>query len=244
MEITRNDRVRMERAHVLAWPALRTAEIDGWLWRSSGGGSQRANSVSTVDFTGGDVDAAIDGVEARYRAVGAPAQFHTFDETAPAGLADRLRQRGYQENQPTVTMFRRNEAVAAQDGVERREQIWPAWGEVHFGAITENRRTVNARILDAVRAPRAFFAYRGIATALGVVGSGCAVVECVATRTDARRRGGARAVMISLLAWAGEQDADLVGLQVVAENTAAVRLYQTLGFVAGTVNRFWMRSVP
>src|SRR3978361_2015412 len=66
MQIKRDDRVRMERAHVLAWPALSTANIDGWLWRSSGGGSQRANSVSTVDFTGNNLDHAIDAVERRY----------------------------------------------------------------------------------------------------------------------------------------------------------------------------------
>ena len=29
MQISRQDRVRMERAHVLAWPALRTETIDG-----------------------------------------------------------------------------------------------------------------------------------------------------------------------------------------------------------------------
>src|SRR4051812_3050030 len=102
MEITDPDRVRRERAHVLAWPALRTADVDGWLWRSSGGGSQRANSVSTVDFSGNDVEAAIDAVEARYRAVGARAQFQTFDETAPVGLGALLRRRGYRQGEPTV----------------------------------------------------------------------------------------------------------------------------------------------
>jgi hypothetical protein len=74
MQVTYRDRVRMERAHVRAWPALHTAAIDGWHWRSSGGGSQRANSVSTIDFAGNDVNAAIEAVEARYRALGMPAQ--------------------------------------------------------------------------------------------------------------------------------------------------------------------------
>ena len=59
MRISHLDRVRMERAHVLAWPALNTATIHGWLWRSSGGGSQRANSVSTIDFAGTDVEHAV-----------------------------------------------------------------------------------------------------------------------------------------------------------------------------------------
>ena len=62
MNITRNDRIGMERAHVHAWPPLHTQNIDGWLWRSSGGGSQRANSVSTIDFTGNDPDGAIAAV--------------------------------------------------------------------------------------------------------------------------------------------------------------------------------------
>jgi N-acetylglutamate synthase len=243
MQLTRNDRVRMERAHVLAWPALRTARIDGWLWRSSGGGSQRANSTSTIDFTGNDPNQAIDQVEAHYQAIGAPPRFQTFDETAPSGLADHLRQRGYQEGETTVTMFYRNESIPPPDDVEQRDDPWPAWTDVYDGAITPNRRAVNAQILHHVPAPRAFFLYRGISTALCVVGFGCAVIECVATRADAKRQGAARSVMTALLAWAANQDADLVGLQVVADNTPAVRLYEQLGFVSLATNRFWMKPV-
>jgi ribosomal protein S18 acetylase RimI-like enzyme len=242
MRITRNDRVRMERAHVLAWPALRTAVVDGWLWRSSGGGSQRANSVSTIDFTGNEMQRAIGDVEARYRAVGAPARFHVYDETMPVGLSDALRQRGYQQGEQTITMFHRNERVAATDGVERYDRPWAAWEDVYFGAITESRRAVNAQILGDVPSPCGFFGYRGVATALCVIGFGCAVVECVATRQDGRRQGAGRAVMSALLAWAATQDADLVGLQVVADNVAAVRLYESLGFIAGATNQFWVQQ--
>jgi ribosomal protein S18 acetylase RimI-like enzyme len=244
MQITRNDRVRMERAHVLAWPASRTANLDGWLWRSSGGGSQRANSVSTIDFTGNDVDTAIDTVESRYQALGAPTRFQTFDETSPPNLTERLRQRGYQQSETTITMFRRNEPVPPPDDTEQRDHAWQDWQDVYFSAITENRRAANAKILDAMTAPRAFFCHRGVATALCVIGFGCAVVECVATREDARRQGAAHAVMTGLLAWAAEQKADLVGLQVVAGNQAAVRLYEGLGFVGGATNRFWMLNRP
>jgi GNAT superfamily N-acetyltransferase len=243
MPITRNDRIRMERAHVLAWPALRTAQIDGWLWRSSGGGSQRANSVSTIDFMGNNVATAIDMVEARYAGRGAAARFATFDETSPPELAEQLRQRGYTEGETTVTMFRRNDPVAAANGVEVRDQMWPDWQAVYFSTVTENRRTVNAQILTGITAPHAFLGDRGLSTALCVVGFGCAVVECVATRTNARRQGGGKRVMTALLAWAAQQDVDLVGLQVVATNTAAIRLYEALGFTAGATNGFWTRPV-
>jgi N-acetylglutamate synthase len=242
MQITRNDRVRMERAHVLAWPALRAAKLDGWLWRSSGGGSQRANSVSTIDFTGNDIEAAIDTIEARYQALGAPSRFQTFDETSPPELPDRLRHRGYHETESTTTMFRRNEPVAPADHVEQRDHPWQDWQAVYFSAITENRHAINAQILASIQAPHAFFCYRTISTALCIIGHGCAVVECIATSDAAKRQGAARTVMTALLAWAAAQDADLAGLQVVAQNTPAIRLYETLGFVAGATNRFWVKA--
>jgi ribosomal protein S18 acetylase RimI-like enzyme len=243
MQISREDRVRMERAHVLAWPALRSADMCGWLWRSSGGGSRRANSVSTIDFSGNDLEAAIDAVEARYTANGAAAGFHTYDDTAPPGLEAALRRRGYTEGEATLTMFKRLQPSAAPPQVETRDHAWDEWCGVYLAAITESRRTVNREILSSIPRPSAFFGChsndRIISTALCVIGFGCAVVECVATTPDARRQGGARTVMAGLLSWAAQQDADLIGLQVVEDNTQAVRLYRSHGFVAGATNRFW-----
>lgn len=245
MRISRDDRVRMERAHVLAWPALNTETIDGWLWRSSGGGSQRANSVSTVDFYGSDVDASIAEVEARYQTLGHPVRFQTFDETSPPGLAETLRTRGYAESEATITMFKRVEGSGMPPDVETRDHAWAEWRGVYLREITENRREINALILDRVPAPRAFFGCRRdgemIATSLCVVGFGCAVIECVATRGDRRRQGAAQSVLIALETWAARQEVDWIGLQVVAGNLPAVALYQRLGFVAGATNTFWVR---
>ena len=247
MNVTRDQRVRMERVHVHAWPALRSERIDGWLWRASGGGSQRANSVSTVDFTGDDPLAAIETVEARYRALGAVARFHTFDETQPPGLAGLLEARGYRQTESTITMVKRPGPGAAPSDVEQRDTAWLDWIDTYTAEITPNRREVNTRILSAIPAPRRFFGCVRdgalLATALGVVGHGCAVVECVATRGDARRQGAAHAVMQALEAWAATQPVDQVCLQVVSTNTPAIRLYQRLGYAAAATNRFWVRDL-
>lgn len=236
----------MERAHVAAWPARETAVVSGWLWRCSGGGSQRANSVSTVDFSGSGIEAAVQDIEARYRTRGAPARFQIFDETQPAILPEVLQRRGYRQAESTITMFKPAEPANVAEAVERRDAPWPGWLDVYLGAITESRRQANQQILAAIPAPRAFFGYRRngriIATALCVISHGCAVIECVATDAAKRRSGAARATLQTLLTWAASQGTTLTGLQVTEANAPAINLYQSLGFTPGARNHFWVRD--
>jgi N-acetylglutamate synthase len=237
---------RMERAHVHAWPALQTRMVDGWLCRRSGGGSQRANSVSAIEFTGTDPDAALVRAETMYRSWNAPARFHTYDLTRPDDLENRLRDRGYDSGETTITMFKVPASATAEDRcVTLAGRPDGEWMGVYLDAITESRRAVNMLILRAIPSPRAFFTFRSeghaISTALCVAGFGCAVIECVATRAEARRRGGAERVVRAAENWAARQDVGLIGLQVVETNHPAVRLYHRLGFLSGAANRFWVQ---
>jgi ribosomal protein S18 acetylase RimI-like enzyme len=70
----------------------------------------------------------------------------------------------------------------------------------------------------------------------------CAVIECVATRADARGRGGAAGVLYALEAWAHRQRVRFLGLQVSEGNRPALALYERLGFTRVDRNRFWARE--
>lgn len=243
MKITADDLRRIERLHVRAWPAFETAGVQGWLWRYSGGASQRANSVSTVDFAGGDPVAALDEVEARYRARNATVRLHTYDLSAPAGIVDLLQRRGYRTGETTLTMAKPVGASDPPADVEVASTANTPWQEVYLGAISESRRSVNARILGTVPQPCGYFSCRRgeqvISTGLCVADGDFAVIECMATRAEARRQGGADAVLRSLEAWAAERGVKTLALQAVAVNTAAIALYTRCGFAAVATNRFW-----
>jgi ribosomal protein S18 acetylase RimI-like enzyme len=243
MQITADDLRRIERLHVRAWPAFETADIHGWLWRYSGGGSQRANSVSTVDFAGGNPTAALDEVEARYRARNALVRLHTYDLSAPAGIVDLLQRRGYRDGETTLTMAKAVSAADSPADVEVAATPDAQWQEVYLGAISESRRSVNAKILGAVPQPCGFFSCRRagqvISSGLCVADGDFAVVECMATRAEARRQGGADAVLRSLEAWAAERGVKTLALQAVAVNAAAIALYTRFGFASVATNRFW-----
>ena len=235
-----------ERLHVRAWPALETAAVYGWLWRYSGGGSQRANSVSTVQFFGDDPAAALDEIEARYRARGAPIRIHTYDLTAPHGLTGQLQARGYREGDATVTMMKPVAACELPADIEIADAADATWRAVYLGAITESRRTTNAKILDAIPRPCAWFSCRRdgrlISTGLCVVDGDLAVIECMATHADARGQGGAQAVLVGIEAWAATRGVRAVALQVVAANPPALALYGGVGFVPVASNRFWVKN--
>jgi len=120
------------------------------------------------------------------------------------------------------------------------------WREVYLGAITENRRVINAEILKSIPQPCAFFTCRRdgrvISTGLCVADGGFAAIECMATRAEARRQGGAQAVLAGIEVWAGSQGVRTLALQAVAANAPAIALYRGLDFAQVATNRFWVKD--
>jgi GNAT superfamily N-acetyltransferase len=235
--ISRDELLRIEQAEVAAWPALETADIDGWLWRYSGGGSQRANSVSPLVFRGADVEAAIGGVEARYRSRDAKPMFQICDVSTPADLDERLQRRGYRLQEPCTALAKRIAPAASamvDADIEIGDAPSEAWLSVYLAGITASRRDLAPLILARVPAPRAFLLLRDrtqpAATALCVVANGVAIAECVMTRADRRRSGAADRVMRALETWGARQGATLAALQAVTANAPAQALYAKLAY--------------
>jgi GNAT superfamily N-acetyltransferase len=225
----------IELAAVRAWPALEVADFGGWLWRYSRGGSRRANSVATLEFAGEDIDAAIDAMEARYRDVGAPCQFQITDVSEPTGLDAHLAARGYCRESPSTTLVRRlSDDDTAPDGFEMADHHSPEWFEVYSGVLSEDRRRVAPEILPYIPEPRSFCGVRQngrlSSTAVCVLSRDIAIVEAIATRADVRRQRCAMALLAGVAAWAYDEGAKLLALQVVADNAPAQQLYRRLGF--------------
>ncbi|HWV83390.1 MAG TPA: GNAT family N-acetyltransferase [Hyphomicrobiaceae bacterium] len=227
----------IEHAAVRAWPAGETREVDGWLWRYSGGGSQRANSVSALHYLGTDVERTIDAIEHLYGERGAPVRFQVgFPLSEPEDLDARLAARGYVIHDPVTTLVKAVEAVAMPDDVALGAAPSEGWLRVYLSNVTPDRRPFASAILARVPAPCVFAEVlrsgETIATALGVLHEGAVIAECVGTASSARRQGAASAVMSALEAWGSAQGARTIGLQAVTTNTPAQGLYAALGYTA------------
>lgn len=70
----------------------------------------------------------------------------------------------------------------------------------------------------------------GVGVGLVVASDRFAAVYSVAVEPNARRQGVAKAIMAEAGAWSAERGCDTTFLQVLGNNKAAVRLYESLGF--------------
>ena len=244
---TPSELLAIERAAVRAWPASETRNLDGWLWRYSGGNSQRANSVSPLTFHGADVEAAIDAVETLYAEHGGPSRFQVGSAIAqPSDLDERLARRGYYVHDPVTTLARRIEPQPVPDDVVILDQPDDGWMQIYLSNITPDRRPPAPRILASVPKPSAFLCVRRdgvtLSTALGVLTDDIVIAECVGTRSDVRRSGAGRSVMLGLEAWAAAQGARISALQAVTANAPAQGLYAALGYTAVTGYHYRVRD--
>ncbi len=221
----------LELAAARAWPASNSVDVAGWRVRLSGGGTRRANSVLSLRFSGTDLETAISSVEAHYRAQKTRSYFQVSSVSAPENLDATLEARGYTYEEPCLLMAKRLGPSAMPADVVVTDKATPAWLSIYTETLDAARRDAAPSVLDAVPDQRAFLLVmrqgKPLASALAVLSPDRIVlVECVATRVQARRSGGAQIVMDALEAWATQQGAHTSALQVVAGNTPARTLYE------------------
>jgi ribosomal protein S18 acetylase RimI-like enzyme len=235
------------------WPALETCAVEGWLLRAAHGVTRRANSVlpcGEVD----DLNAAIDAVEAEYRARGIRPAFQLSPASRPRGLAARLELRGYTEEADTLVMVASTERVISSASAHAKPEqtavllaaepstdwldLW--WSVDGRGGDAECE--VARRILTGGAALYASSHNETGPVAVGRLAlvNGWGGLYSLATRPDSRRRGHARHLIGTLALQALRSGAKHLWLQVVAENEKAVALYRHLGFEVASGYSYWV----
>jgi N-acetylglutamate synthase len=209
----------LEHAAALAWPGVEQRWLGGWLLRFGLGSTRRANSaVPLLPSPGMDTAAIADWYATR----GVPALLAVPDRLyrPPPGLPTEG------EN---IVMARRLTPGPVDPAVALASHPDDEWSSLH-------PRQVPREVLTAVVDGEVIFAtVAGAAVGRGAVtvspnGTRWAGLSSVHVAEDARRRGLARTVCDGLLAWAADRGATHAYVQVLADNTAAIRLYGSMGF--------------
>ncbi|SHH47426.1 Acetyltransferase (GNAT) family protein [Jatrophihabitans endophyticus] len=215
-----------------------TGELGGWLLRADDGTVRRANSVLPRRQLGMPLDDALAQARQWYADRGLPLLIGVQAE-ARRLLDAELGERGWNpvgESHVMATTLRSTTADVPRDtaagvAVELTATPDDDWLALYRGGaaataaglalLTRHDRVVFARVrVDG----------RTVAVARGAVDEHWLGVMAVEVAPQHRRRGLARAVTARLWEWGREQGATRSYLQVEAANTAAVTLYERLGY--------------
>jgi len=245
-----DDEIRhLEQLADRAWPPAEVVPCDGWELRATGSGiGRRVNSVATIADGTLPIGERISRVEDFYRRRGLAPTFKLTASSLPADLDGVLGALDYRIDAPVSV--RTLDLPAALPTVPALIEPLPSeeWRRVnaatdeHYGAAPQIFLDLIARI----RAPLAFVSIDdgGEAAAVGmaVAEDGWVGLFEIGTHPGHRRRGLARRVVGSLLTWGVEHGAAGAYLQVMPANTAALALYEGLGFAE--TYRYWYRVAP
>lgn len=240
---------RVEEACLNAWPALREVLFGGWALRFSGGLTRRANSANPLGFQRIDADALIAGCEALYSHNRQPTIFRLLSLIG-SGMDEHLEMRGYGSEGLSLVLYAEIGAIPALRDSEVRLSPRPTREWLAAMAALQGQTKTQAGlyrgIVGALAIPAAFATLVDdggpAALAFGGVHNAMICYESVVTDLQRRRRGYAQRIITTLASWAQEQGAAAACLEVEAANTAAVALYQRLGF--REIYRYHYRRQP
>jgi len=207
----------LEHAAALAWPGVEHEWLDGWLLRFGHGSTRRANSavplaVSAVGYPGALIDWYVDRGVAPL--VAAPERLLRVPPGVPTDGENLVMTGDLGDPGQGVTI--------ASDPDDDWLRLY--------------RREVPVDVLTAVIDGEVAFATiagAGVGRAAVTVapdGTRWVGLSAVHVAEEARRRGLARDLCAALLAWGGERGATRGYVQVLVDNDAAIRLYESMGF--------------
>ncbi|GAA2749468.1 GNAT family N-acetyltransferase [Kitasatospora cinereorecta] len=235
------DPLDLQRIAARGWPAVETEALGEWTLRAAAGFTRRANSVQALGDPGLPPAAALERVRDWYAARGLPAYVEVVTPGSPPELAAELDRLGA-GYAPTLVRTAPLAALARLgDGsgharVRLSRTAGPEWMSLY------RRVTADPAVEAAARSvihggPSVWFATvpgtaDGAPLAIGrlTVDGAWAGFGAIEVAPHARRGGLATTLMAVLAARAAEEGAAGGYLQVEAENSGAIALYDRLGF--------------
>jgi GNAT superfamily N-acetyltransferase len=229
----------VERIAALGWRGLEVARLGEWLLRAGSGFTGRANSALPVGDPGHEPAAALEMVRNWYAERGLEPRLQVPDGEAPDELLGLLDTHGWATSPEVCVMTSEighalRAAQTPSPDLDVRldaepDAGWLAGYRQDGGNLPEAARAI------LVNHPQVVFASllrggRTVAIARAAVDHRWAGLFAVEVAPTERRTGLGSMVSAAALRWAAQQGARRSYLQVTADNTAAITLYERLGY--------------
>jgi GNAT superfamily N-acetyltransferase len=237
----------IEELSMNAWPSLQTMLYDGWMLRFADGYTKRANSVNPIYPSTTEIQEKIGICEKIFQDKNLPIVFKMTPDVYPRELEAVLVTQGYRKDSKTSVQvldlmnkseFNSPEIILTSIASEEWHHAFTDMNEVK-----PERAAVHRKIMDAIIPVKCYASYvlenRIAACGLGVLQHNHLGLFDIVTDKTLRRKGFSEQLMHGILYWAKQHGAQKAYLQVMLNNTPALRLYEKLGFKEAY--QYWYR---
>jgi ribosomal protein S18 acetylase RimI-like enzyme len=236
----------LEELSMNAWPALQTLFYDGWVLRFANGYTKRANSIHPLYPSIDDPCEKIAACEQLYQNMNQSTVFKMTSVVQPNGLDALLEERGYRLDSPTsvqtLDLAIKGPTTHQSTVSETLSETWLA-DCCRLSGIEKRYHTTLRKMLCEPHAQTGFFSIQQhgqtIVCGMGAVQNQYVGLFDIVTDKNYRNQGYGHQLVSDLLAWGKERGAQTAYLQVMLNNSPALRLYSKLGFKESY--RYWYR---
>ncbi len=241
---------RLEAVSFRSFPSTSTHYDGTWAIRlTAGHPAKRLNSVNPLDPSDhAFVDARLELAKHRFESFGRPLVFRQ-SPLAPKELENILDDRGWVRFDESMVMILELSTINLCDAVDHLPLKDIGYWVDSFLQLSEETNELKpglVEVISAIEPVSALFVRNlddhHVAAVRCVQDNDLVGIFDVVTGTRHQRQGHARMLMASALKWAKNSGAKHAWLQVVASNTAAVKLYQEFGFEE--LYRYSYRKAP
>ena len=227
--------ISFETAGLKAWPAFKQINDNGWISRYSNGHTKRANSVTILQPDFHSLQSRILHWERFYNSQGLPCIFRLLSFNDNLELENELDLRRYKDCDQTLVLSQPLDGKAflstSLDSIAIEK--WMAYYcELNDKDLTGQAthikmiKSITDKYLPAVLRKNK----KVVSCGLGVISDGLFGLFDIVTHPQCRKKGYGTEMVSGMLHWAMINRAHKAYVQVVAENTPAVKLYQKLGY--------------
>ena len=241
---------KIEEISLNAWPAIKTIFYDGWVLRFANGYTKRSNSINPIYHSHKDAMEKIKRCEKIYESINQKAIFKITDKVYPADLDLILHESGYKDC--AYVSVRTKELEDVYEPSSKDIIVFNDLDNMWFDNYCElsNIGTKDAitltQILENIIPETYFIALKTngkiSACGLGVIENEFMGIFNIIVDPDYRKQGLGRDIMLHLMNIGRQNGASLSYLQVMKDNTAAINLYEKLGFDESY--QYWYRMKP
>ena len=241
---------RFEELSNNAWPALQTLHYDGWILRFANGVTKRSNCVNMLYPSTLDPGEKIDVCRHIYESRHIAPCFKITGNNGSGEIDRILESLGYYIHSYISFQTMDISRIPAEPihDITIDAELTPGWMDdfISMNEFDPMRKSTYIDIMKQIFLPKCLISlsrnHKRIGVGLGVAEGKFIGLFDIVVDKEFRNTGLGYLIVENILRWGRKQGADAAYLQVVSDNTPAIRLYEKMGF--REEYQYWYRMKP